>query len=71
MSRCSTYAGVPTGIISLDGYGWNTAYNEQCWQLLLRMYSVNMSKASLPVGMNIKNYHEKMVRYELKKEEFK
>jgi len=30
-----------------------------------------MSKAANHAGMNIKNFHEKMARYGLKKEEFK
>jgi DNA-binding NtrC family response regulator len=38
---------------------------------VLRMYEGNLSKASRHAGMNIKNFHEKMARYGLKKEEFK
>jgi len=38
---------------------------------VLSMYQGNMSKASRHAGMNIKNFHEKMARYGLKKEEFK
>jgi len=35
------------------------------------MYEGNLSKASRHAGMNIKNFHEKMARYGLKKEDFK
>lgn len=38
---------------------------------VLSMYQGNMSKASHHAGMNLKNFHEKMARYGLKKEEFK
>ncbi len=38
---------------------------------VLRIYGGNMSKAARHAGMNIKNFHEKMARYGLKKEEFK
>ena len=38
---------------------------------VLSMYQGNMSKASRHAGMNIKNFHDKMARYGLKKEEFK
>ena len=38
---------------------------------VLRMYEGNLSKASRHAGMNIKNFHEKMARYGLKKEDFK
>jgi DNA-binding NtrC family response regulator len=38
---------------------------------VLSMYKGNMSKASHHAGMNIKNFHDKMARYGLKKEEFK
>jgi len=35
------------------------------------MYSGNMSRAAKHAGINLKNYHEKMARYGLKKEAFK
>ena len=38
---------------------------------LLRMYRGNMSRSAEHAGMNIKNLHEKMAKYGLKKEEFK
>jgi DNA-binding NtrC family response regulator len=38
---------------------------------VLRMFEGSLSKASQHAGMNIKNFHEKMARYGLKKEEFK
>jgi DNA-binding NtrC family response regulator len=38
---------------------------------VLSMYQGNMTKASHHAGMNIKNFHAKMARYGLKKEEFK
>ncbi|HTG01817.1 MAG TPA: sigma-54 dependent transcriptional regulator [Nitrospirota bacterium] len=38
---------------------------------LLRMFGGNMSRAAKHAGMDIKNLHEKMARYGLKKEEFK
>ena len=38
---------------------------------VLRMYEGNLSKASRHAGMNIKNFHEKMARYGLRKENFK
>ncbi len=38
---------------------------------LLRIYKGNMSRSSQHAGMNIKNFHEKMAKYGLKKEEFK
>lgn len=38
---------------------------------VLRMFEGSLSKASRHAGMNIKNFHEKMARYGLKKEEFK
>ncbi|MEK6699122.1 MAG: sigma-54 dependent transcriptional regulator [Nitrospirota bacterium] len=37
----------------------------------LRMYHGNISKSAQHAGINIKNFHEKMARYGLKKEEFK
>ena len=38
---------------------------------LLARYRGNMSRASEHAGINIKNFHEKMARYGLKKEDFK
>jgi len=38
---------------------------------LLRLYKGNMSRAAKHAGINIKNLHDKMARYGLKKEEFK
>jgi transcriptional regulator with GAF, ATPase, and Fis domain len=38
---------------------------------VLRMYHGNISKSAQHAGINIKNFHEKMARYGLKKEEFK
>ncbi len=38
---------------------------------LLTRYKGNMSRASEHAGINIKNFHEKMARYGLKKEDFK
>jgi DNA-binding NtrC family response regulator len=38
---------------------------------LLRLYKGNMSRSARHAGINIKNLHEKMARYGLKKEEFK
>jgi DNA-binding NtrC family response regulator len=38
---------------------------------LLRRYKGNMSRSAEHAGMNIKNLHEKMARYGLKKEDFK
>ena len=38
---------------------------------VLRLFDGNLSKASRHAGMTIKNFHEKMARYGLKKEEFK
>jgi DNA-binding NtrC family response regulator len=35
------------------------------------MYQGNMSKASHHAGMNLKNFHVKMAKHGLKKEEFK
>jgi DNA-binding NtrC family response regulator len=46
-------------------------FEKEYFSQLLRMYSGNMSKAALHAGINIKNFHEKMARYGLKKEEFK
>ncbi|MDA8099161.1 MAG: sigma-54 dependent transcriptional regulator [Nitrospiraceae bacterium] len=38
---------------------------------LLRRYKGNLSRSAQHAGMNIKNFHEKMARYGLKREEFK
>jgi two-component system NtrC family response regulator len=38
---------------------------------LLRMYKGNMSRSARHAGMDIKNLHEKMARYGLKREDFK
>jgi DNA-binding NtrC family response regulator len=38
---------------------------------LLRMYRGNLSRSAQHAGINIKNFHEKMARYGLKREEFK
>jgi DNA-binding NtrC family response regulator len=38
---------------------------------VLRMYKGNMSRSAEHAGMNIKNLHEKMAKYGLKREEFK
>jgi DNA-binding NtrC family response regulator len=38
---------------------------------VLRVYKGNMTRASEHAGMNIKNFHEKMAKYGLKREEFK
>jgi len=38
---------------------------------VLRLFGGSLSKASQYAGMNIKNFHEKMARYGLKKEDFK
>ena len=38
---------------------------------LLRLYKGNMSRSAKHAGINIKNLHDKMARYGLKKEEFK
>ena len=46
-------------------------FEKEYFPRLLRMYSGNMSKAALRADINIKNLHEKMARYGLKKEEFK
>ena len=46
-------------------------FEKEYFTQLLRLYNGNMSKASLHAGINIKNFHEKMARYGLKKEDFK
>ncbi len=46
-------------------------FEKEYFSKLLRMYNGNMSKAARHAGINIKNLHEKMARYGLKKEEFK
>jgi len=46
-------------------------FEKEYFTRLLRMYNGNMSRASEHAGINIKNFHEKMARYGLKKEEFK
>ncbi len=46
-------------------------FEKEYFTQLLRLYSGNMTKASFHAGINIKNFHEKMARYGLKKEEFK
>jgi DNA-binding NtrC family response regulator len=46
-------------------------FEREYFSRLLRMYNGNMSRASRHAGINIKNFHEKMARYGLKKEEFK
>ncbi len=46
-------------------------FEKEYFTRLLRMYNGNMSRASRHAGINIKNFHEKMARYGLKKEEFK
>jgi two-component system response regulator HydG len=38
---------------------------------LLTLYKGNLSRSSRHAGMNIKNFHEKMAKYGIKKEEFK
>jgi two-component system, NtrC family, response regulator AtoC len=46
-------------------------FEKEYFTRLLKMYNGNMSRASQHAGINIKNFHEKMARYGLKKEEFK
>jgi transcriptional regulator with GAF, ATPase, and Fis domain len=46
-------------------------FEKEYFSRLLRMYRGNMSQAARHAGINIKNLHEKMARYGLKKEEFK
>jgi DNA-binding NtrC family response regulator len=38
---------------------------------VLRMYKGNMTRSAEHAGMNIKNFHEKMAKYGIKREEFK
>ncbi len=38
---------------------------------LLRLYKGNLTKSANHAGMNIKNFHDKMARYGLKREEFR
>ncbi len=46
-------------------------FEKEYFSRLLKLYSGNMSRAAQHAGINIKNLHEKMARYGLKKEEFK
>jgi len=46
-------------------------FEKEYFTKLLRLYSGNMTRASQHAGINIKNFHEKMARYGLKKEDFK
>ncbi|HEX9022170.1 MAG TPA: sigma-54 dependent transcriptional regulator [Nitrospirota bacterium] len=46
-------------------------FEREYFSQLLRLYRGNMSKAAQHAGINIKNLHEKMARYGLKKEAFK
>ncbi len=46
-------------------------FEKEYFLRLLKMYQGNMSQAARHAGINIKNLHEKMARYGLKKEEFK
>ncbi|MGE5172564.1 MAG: sigma-54-dependent transcriptional regulator [Betaproteobacteria bacterium] len=46
-------------------------FEKEYFSQLLRLYSGNMSRAARHAGINIKNLHEKMARYGLKKEDFK
>jgi DNA-binding NtrC family response regulator len=46
-------------------------FEKEYFSQLLRMYSGNMSRAAKHAGINLKNFHEKMARYGLKKEAFK
>jgi DNA-binding NtrC family response regulator len=46
-------------------------FEREYFSQLLRMYRGNMSHAAKHANMNIKNFHEKMARYGLKKEAFK
>ncbi len=46
-------------------------FEKEYFSRLLTLYQGNMSKAARHAGINIKNFHEKMARYGLKKEEFK
>jgi DNA-binding NtrC family response regulator len=46
-------------------------FEREYFTRLLTLYRGNMTRASRHAGINIKNLHEKMARYGLKKEEFK
>jgi DNA-binding NtrC family response regulator len=46
-------------------------FEKEYFSQLLRMYGGNMSRAAKHAGINLKNFHEKMARYGLKKEAFK
>ncbi|OGW36974.1 MAG: hypothetical protein A2010_00520 [Nitrospirae bacterium GWD2_57_9] len=46
-------------------------FEKEYFSRLLTLYQGNMSRASHHAGINIKNLHEKMARYGLKKEDFK
>jgi DNA-binding NtrC family response regulator len=46
-------------------------FEKEYFSELLTLYRGNMSHASRHAGINIKNFHEKMARYGLKKEDFK
>ncbi len=46
-------------------------FEKDYFSRLLTIYRGNMSRAARHAGINIKNFHEKMARYGLKKEEFK
>jgi DNA-binding NtrC family response regulator len=46
-------------------------FEKEYFSQLLTRYRGNMSRASEHAGINIKNFHEKMARYGLKKEDFK
>jgi DNA-binding NtrC family response regulator len=46
-------------------------FEKDYFSQLLRLHGGNMSRASQHAGINIKNFHEKMARYGLKKEDFK
>jgi len=46
-------------------------FEKEYFTQLLRLFSGNMTRAARHAGINIKNFHEKMARYGLKKEDFK
>ena len=48
-----------------------STFEKEYLSRLLRIYQGNITKSSRHAGINIKNFHEKMARYGLKKEEFK
>jgi two-component system NtrC family response regulator len=48
-----------------------TRFEKEYFSRLLTLYNGNMSRAAQHAGINIKNLHEKMARYGLKKEDFK